>query len=126
MAKEANGAERLGGGAKRLAGGAERVSGGAEMEAREGDLVYVSQMGAVEKLSSMKGELKKATEGQYNWRVSSQLTQKELAPVSAELEEKKVLIESLGEATKARERDGEGQRAEPGEAAEIHWCEICV
>lgn len=97
----------------------------AEMEAREGDLSFVSQMAAVENLNSVKEKLKKMKENCYGLMVGMQLTRNRLQRVNGESKEKDVLIESLREAAKARKRGEGGQKRGPGEVTRSRQYKSC-
>lgn len=94
---------------------AERIYGGVEVEAREGDIICLPRMALVEKLYSVDGKLKNMKKNHYSLAVSLQLMQKTQKLVRGKLKENDVLIKSLLEAAKTRNRGGGGQRRGPGE-----------
>lgn len=67
---------------------AERMDGGAEMEARKGDINYMSRMVTVVKLISVKEELRKMKKDHNNLTISLQLMQKELERVNGDLKKR--------------------------------------
>lgn len=81
------------------------------MEARDNDISCVPRIVVVEKLTSVKAELKKLTENHYSVMVCLQCTQSKLEWVSRESKEKNDLTETLLERPKRR-NVAEGGRGE--------------